>query len=864
MKKYFVFCASILLLFIFSINATAAHVYFEYRTGHSPSRAVDYERILQVTSVGLRDIHILRVPLNDPYIQIAPVASQLGVGHRKTTSALLAAAGAVAGVNADFFDMTAPYALQIGTSIRHGELLASNATTNRYNNGMATFFLDVENNAFFDFINVRTYLYVHGFRHTHIPFVNNVGNRLDAPVAFTSTVMTCTTALDARFPGTVKIVSDGTYISHISQVGETVIIPPGGFVVVLPPAMAHERYWLMPGAPVRLEVVNNLNLDFFTVQSAVSGAGLLVANGELVSIGHHPTGRHPRTGVGVTADGNTLILMVIDGRNASVGASHYEFAELMRQAGAHNAMHFDGGGSATMVVYEHNRHGVVNTPSEGAPRQVINALGIFDYATPGEIAGIVAFTPQNRIAVGAPVPVYVMGVDAQGMRFPLSDDAHFSFMTQVRDAGVWQENVYTPLRPGVHQLQIWYGFFWATHTIYVLDVAELHAAPIAITDRGTANLHFAGTAFDGTHLPEVQVTDLAVFPHHLGVIENGVFRATDVGTGYIRARMGTAVVHIPVSVGRASAPLPMIWSLPGFAGYPENLVHGTTELVGVSGHMVSRLTYHFTPSAQTQAAHLIFNPPLLVPISGEAAPTHLRMQVHGDGSGHWLRGRITDAYGIAHTIDFTRNADFVGWGIVTAALPADLAVPFTLDRVWMAALNVGDYAAHSVTFYNIQALYAPETWAEVPANSRFRDPLMTHGAFEGVPSSFALYRATPTERWEYNFNLEGNTAVVRLSSTATGPDDRRQWEWLVRDIARYNPCHVIIRMNTDPQRFTAPMFTMFHALMQEMASTGRTVLVVSPAVSAPTLAIRDGVRYINTAYIRVFTHGYDLWWYGGM
>jgi len=82
--------------------------------------------------------------------------------------------------------------------------------------------------------------------------------------------------------------------------------------------------------------------------------------------------RHPRTAVGITADGR-LLWVAVDGRQApySDGMSLAELADLMERLGARDAINLDGGGSTTMVV----RGAVVNRPSDAAgERPVGNAL----------------------------------------------------------------------------------------------------------------------------------------------------------------------------------------------------------------------------------------------------------------------------------------------------------------------------------------------------------------------------------------------------------------------------------------------------------------------------------------------------------
>ena len=84
--------------------------------------------------------------------------------------------------------------------------------------------------------------------------------------------------------------------------------------------------------------------------------------------------RHPRTAAGMSRDGRTLYLAVVDGRTTvSVGMTCPELGTLMAELGAWSAINLDGGGSTTMWV---GGEGVVNSPSDGAQRVVANHLGI--------------------------------------------------------------------------------------------------------------------------------------------------------------------------------------------------------------------------------------------------------------------------------------------------------------------------------------------------------------------------------------------------------------------------------------------------------------------------------------------------------
>ena len=86
-------------------------------------------------------------------------------------------------------------------------------------------------------------------------------------------------------------------------------------------------------------------------------------------------GRNPRTAVGLSSDGRTLWLVVVDGRATSAaGMSLAELAALMIELGAARALNLDGGGSSALFLEAEG--GVVNTPSDGSERRVANHLGV--------------------------------------------------------------------------------------------------------------------------------------------------------------------------------------------------------------------------------------------------------------------------------------------------------------------------------------------------------------------------------------------------------------------------------------------------------------------------------------------------------
>ncbi len=114
------------------------------------------------------------------------------------------------------------------------------------------------------------------------------------------------------------------------------------------------------------------------LQNAWGGSNVIVEKGSLADLamgGEFGQTNHPRTLIGVTAEGK-IILATIDGRQASVsnGASLARCAIYMLSLGAETAMNLDGGGSTTLVLREGDKYSTVNSPSGGVLRRVYNSV----------------------------------------------------------------------------------------------------------------------------------------------------------------------------------------------------------------------------------------------------------------------------------------------------------------------------------------------------------------------------------------------------------------------------------------------------------------------------------------------------------
>lgn len=93
---------------------------------------------------------------------------------------------------------------------------------------------------------------------------------------------------------------------------------------------------------------------------------------------------NPYTGFGISQDGKRLIIVGVDGRQPgwSDGCYYSELGQWMKDFGAWNAAHADGGGSTCLVRAD---IGVVNRPCYGYVRPVAASVGI--NSEPGNIVG---------------------------------------------------------------------------------------------------------------------------------------------------------------------------------------------------------------------------------------------------------------------------------------------------------------------------------------------------------------------------------------------------------------------------------------------------------------------------------------------
>jgi hypothetical protein len=157
----------------------------------------------------------------------------------------------------------------------------------------------------------------------------------------------------------------------VGRVRDVERIPvPAGTMVIMATGSARETLDALPNYGVVEFDASAEGFDWNRIDNVMGGGPVLVRDGAVLPAESPNEPRHPRTMMGIDADG-VVWYVVVDGRQqVSVGATMRETAQVMKDLGCVDAINLDGGGSTTM-----NLLGVVlNRPSGGIERTIANAV----------------------------------------------------------------------------------------------------------------------------------------------------------------------------------------------------------------------------------------------------------------------------------------------------------------------------------------------------------------------------------------------------------------------------------------------------------------------------------------------------------
>ncbi|WP_306530707.1 phosphodiester glycosidase family protein [Anaerotignum lactatifermentans] len=532
----------------------AAQTVYENKTQETITRGVTYEKNSRMTTDGIQDIYVLTIDLTESTLELKEVESKTEYGLKETVQKMLTDNGAIAGVNSDFFGMAGTYSAGFGPVVRDGELVSAGTSINQDKNQYGTYVKDKNGNSIFTYFKT-TVKFSNSAKTIDLASINKVTSMV-FPILFNREAATSTADLDKRFDNLVKFVVQNNTITYISQKGETVEVPENGYLIV----MSGDYYTnaasvFKVGDPVTLQVSSTL--DFDQIDTAFGGGGLLLLDGqEAPATDIVAAGRQPRTAFGVSQDGTKAIMMVVDGRGDSIGATHSEMAALMKEYGAYEALHLDGGGSSTMVVQtvDDAAPQLQNTPSDGAQRKAIASVGVFQTAPKGEIKEIGITTVNQHTQPGKTAEFTVYGLDEYKNRIYIApEDVTFEV---VGVEGTWDGYLFQPTTTGEYSVVATYGDgLTAVANATCYPTARLKATYPDVSIKnvgGTTNIYV--TAYDTEGFGRAVTNDVTytVANPAIGTMNGNTFTAKAKGSTYVKCSWAGQDTYVTITVGGAS------------------------------------------------------------------------------------------------------------------------------------------------------------------------------------------------------------------------------------------------------------------------------------------------------------------------
>lgn len=327
---------------------------------------LSYSRTTLLEPQGAVQVHVLTAAWNQRGLGLDQVSGST-VASRSSLSGLLATDHDVAGVNADFFDITDTGApLGVGVD-RERRLL--HATRSGWNN---TFFIDSTGVPRIGQVslaarvvrNGTTAVRLRGFNLPHVARDSiNVYTEAWGRTAGSQVVDGASQVRQVQIRNHV-VRSNRAEVTSGAVIRGKILVGRGLGAIALRGLKVGQRVSVVAG------------LSSPSIRVAVSGSAQLVRNGQVITVDNGEL--HPRTAVGIDRDKHLLHLLVADGRSeSSSGLTLLQLGDYMDSLGDEDVLNLDGGGSSTMVAPDANGvSGVRNTPSDGHERLIANGLGV--------------------------------------------------------------------------------------------------------------------------------------------------------------------------------------------------------------------------------------------------------------------------------------------------------------------------------------------------------------------------------------------------------------------------------------------------------------------------------------------------------
>jgi len=635
------------------------------------------------TTDGPLVINVVAVDPREPTVRVrAVLANERLLSAGETVGAMARRTGAVAGVNADYFDIGNTNQ-PLNVVVRDGALIRTPSKRIAF---------DVRADRSMHFDNVAFAGSVHyGSATLPLSTVNEwppqggvallddaYGTARAAPGVRLLEIVPVDAKHSPLHPaGVFRVAAPGDASRAHVVTGYELGFGPAALALAQPPDV---------GDAITIDVATTPPLG--DLVHAVGGGPALLAGGALASDPNAPAPeerdrRFPVSGAATLANGQ-LLLLCVDGRAAthSIGLTRPQFAALTLGLGATDAMAFDSGGSAELVarVLGDATASVLGAPSDGQERAVADGVFVYSDAPVGPAARLIV-RPETIVALaGASVPVRASRVDAAGHAL---GGVHLAGGDVVR---VGTMSSVVTLRAE--------GLATQVPVDVVARLARLDLdADVRHPEPGAA-VRLRATGYDGRGRVVAVGPALRLRGRRGSIDATAPYRLGE-HDERIEASAGGASTVLALRVGRA------VRRLDAFDAARAPAWHFAAAPLGAPGGLAFaepaelRLSYDFTRderAAYAQATALA--------LPGE--PLAFAVEVSGDASGAGVRVSFVNGLGETRALTLASRVDWMGWQRRTIALPDDITPPVRLASLYIVSALGGPpiHTAGTIAFRN--------------------------------------------------------------------------------------------------------------------------------------------------------------------
>ena len=890
-------------------------VLYEKKDIQTIAQGLTYEKSTRMYASGWMDVYVLTIDAREEDLTFDVIESVDNYGAKATVEKLAKDNGVVAAVNGDFFG-SGTLKSSMGQVAGDGDMIAAQNYYNGSSNQYAGFFIDNYGTPFIDYVKSTMGFYGSGSVSMEMGAKNKVTD-FSKPVYFDRRAITSTANIDAYFKNLTKIVVTDGQISYISSPGETVDVPENGYIIVMSNATREaqiSKFYVGMGVSFSEseKFVFRESKQISDIAVGISGGGELLRNGEVVNNGMiiGENAYNPRTMLGVNQDKSQIYIVCIDGRKNGKGATHAEAAAIMKEYGAYDAIHLDGGGSTTMAVQlkGQNSPSVVNVPSEGSQRAVANGVGIKvtgEAGVPARVEPYVADSDENIMFKDFESKVYVNVYDGQLSEMSV-DVSKLTFSSDI--AGTWNENAFAPSETGTGTITVTYGDISGTMELTVLKGAaalKVGAENYSLA-AGDKTLLTAQVINKDGYAIDVDSSDInwSVSDSLVGHIENGYFVADSDGTcvvtgeGYdVSSKLTIAVGKKYVALNSFEAPRNIVMYY-----YPENTgIEGTAEIdnsLSYDGTSSLRIDYKFLANQTTTQS--VYGSLENSNIPFPEGVSDFTVWYKGDGSDNLLKAVINYGNGQSTDVVIADNLNDTQWKQATVTLPSDVTEPVYLNKIYVSSLNTTDENTEGTVYVDyIMARAAAGTgggasstnmndYMEADLDSLTGDytvvtafgntsgigaatgssliAKMSQGARSmafvgdvGITNSSSVPSVVNKNTYTTNENENFSFVTLAVKNGSLRSASTDQWRYLQDYLNRLSKKNIIVMMDTytwsgiTDSRERDALHDIFKTASR---NSDKNIIVLSSVGESNYVEIKDGIRYINLAGVKAANQQY--------